>query len=56
MRWSKRKVTKIELKAATGNSIFFLGEEETITGVSCLSDEFNSPLAFVFLKRGGILE
>jgi hypothetical protein len=56
MRWSKEKVTEIDVQAVTRNCVFFIGEEERLTGVSFLSSEFNSPLAFVSLKGGGILE
>jgi hypothetical protein len=53
---AKERVTKIEVQAATRNCAFFFGKEERLTGVNWLSAEFNPLIAFVFLKRGGILE
>ena len=52
----KEKVAEIEVQAVTRNCVFFFGEEEMLTGVNWPSAEFNSLVAFIFLKRGGVLE
>jgi hypothetical protein len=52
----KEKVAEIEVQAVTRNCVFFFEEEEMLTGVNWPFAEFNSLVAFIFLKRGGVLE
>jgi hypothetical protein len=52
----KERVTETEVQAVTRNCVFFFGEEERLTGVNWFSAESNPLIAFVFLKRGGVLE
>ena len=52
----KEKVAEIEVQAVSQNWLFFFGEEKRLTGINWLSAEFNSMMAFVFLRRGGVLE
>lgn len=49
-------MTEIEVQAATRNYAFFFGVEERLTGVNWPSAEFNPPIAFVFLKSGGVFK
>ncbi|HEX7482309.1 MAG TPA: hypothetical protein VF350_02435 [Candidatus Bathyarchaeia archaeon] len=46
----------IEVQAVTQNWFFFFRVEERLTGVNWFSAEFNPLKAFVFLRRGGVLE
>ena len=52
----KEKVVDIEVQAVTQNWFFFFRVEERLTGVNWFSAEFNPLKAFVFLRRGGVLE
>lgn len=52
----KEKVTEIEVQTVNQNCVFSFGEEEMLTGVNWPSAEFNPMVAFVFCKRGGVLE
>jgi hypothetical protein len=51
-----KDVTEIDFQTVTRSCFFFFREEERLTGVNWSSAEFNLLIAFVFLKRGGVLE
>jgi hypothetical protein len=52
----KEGVIEIEVQAATWNYVFFVELEERLMGVNWSCADFNSLIALVFVKSGGVFE